>query len=112
MPDTKKMFPVKKLKLMGQTWNLIVVNDFLEDDLQGLCTHADRTIRIRKMARDAMIDTLFHEVNHAYQEMNPISLPDEHEDKLEYLAQWNGVITVDFIKNNKKIIQMILDHDE
>lgn len=99
---------------MGQRWTVKEYDEFVgEEGLQGQCVNDKREIHYRSdMAMDAKLDTLLHEIYHAYQEINRIpeeKLGRDAEDAMEYLAVWQAACTIDLIRANPELIKKILE---
>lgn len=114
MPVNNKKPIVPTVKTMGQTWTVKVYDEFVGDEsLQGQCANEKREIHYKStMAKEAQLDTLLHEIYHAYQEINRIPadlLGRDLEDWLEYLAVWQAACTIDLIRGNPELIKKILE---
>ena len=100
------------LVTMGQRWKLVPIADFIGDsNLQGQCDKDRREIRFKSgVAEDAMLDTILHEVLHAYHEINrfPETLPEDPHAIEEYFCQWTSAVMVDFIRNNPAFIMLLI----
>lgn len=98
----------KEIKTMGQTWKVLSIEEFLgEPSMFGQCLEKERQIHVQAgMAPDAELDTLLHEIVHAYQEVNRVILPQDPDDRNEALSVWVSVMMVDLFKNNPELLKL------
>lgn len=86
--------------IMGQRWAVKLVECIKNDPgILGLCDSENREILLREsLAPDCAVDTLFHEIYHAYSFTTPLRVHDKHH---EYLVQYFAAATVDILRGNK-----------
>ena len=110
----KLIATIARVKTMNQVWRIKFVDEFVEDEtLQGLCIRDKREICVKNGgAVDAQLDTLCHEIIHAYQEINRFQLPEDVEEMHELLAQWTSACMIDFIRGNPELVKIILESGE
>lgn len=82
-PDTTpKGFPTE-IRLFGQTWTVDYVEQVDKSEwLMGSCEGHKRHIMVDiTLPREAMVDTLIHEIAHAVCRLMPIEMKEEVEEQ-------------------------------
>lgn len=108
-----------KLLILGQEWSVIFI-DLIDNDpnVLGLCDPGLRTIFLKMdQNRESAVQTLWHEVFHAYNFSIPLAMKDKHH---EYLVEYFSGAVVDCLRNNtswwdteeETSTQMLLDSME
>ena len=100
-----KGFPTTVV-LFGQRWEVKYVSPVDRDEsLMGAADICERIIYLdRTMAPEAMLDTLIHEIAHAYFETSPITLDPDLE---ENLAKFVATVVIDMMRANVEIVNLI-----
>lgn len=100
-----KGFPTQVV-LFGQRWDVKYVSPVDRDEsLMGAADICDRIIYLdRTMAPEAMLDTLIHEMAHAYFETSPITLdPDLEENLCKFVA----TVVIDMMRANIEVATLL-----